>query len=333
MDVLVLGGSIFVGRAVVAEALAAGADVTVFNRGRSGAPPARVTRLVGDRTVAEDLAQLATRHYDLVVDTCGYVPADVSAGAAAVDADHYAFISSINVFPGWPESPDYAAQGPHEGDPDATRDDLPAGLDASASYGWLKAGCERAVLRAFGPDSCAILRGGAIVGPHDASVGRLPWWIDRVARGGEVLAPGAPDDPIALIDARDLARFALSAVPGTYEAAGPAGRDSRADLLEACRAVTGSGASFTYVADDWLMQRDVQFWTELPLWIPRQVGPSTFTPNSAPAAAAGLSWRPLAETVADTWAWQRQIPWQPSSSTPGLAPERERDLLAAWHTR
>jgi hypothetical protein len=162
-------------------------------------------------------------------------------------------------------------------------------------------------------------------------VGRLPWWIDRVARGGEVLTPGSPEDPIALIDARDLARFALSGVPGSYEVAGPAGRDTRAGLMAACRAATGSDASFTYVPDEWLAAQDVQYWTELPLWIPRQVGPSTFTPNTAPAARAGLTWRPLADTVADTWNWQRSIPWSPSASTPGLAPERERQLLAAWH--
>src|SRR4051794_8488746 len=172
MDVLVIGGSVFVGRAVVDEALALGADVTVFNRGRSGAVPAGVTHVVGDRTVAADLAQLSGHHYDIVIDTCGYVPTDVAASAAAVDAEHYAFVSSINVFPAWPESVDYVAVGAHTGNPDATRDDLPVDVDAAQSYGWLKAGCELAVVRAFGADRCAILRGGAIVGPHDSSVGR-----------------------------------------------------------------------------------------------------------------------------------------------------------------
>ena len=332
MDVLVIGGSVFVGRAVVDEALAANARVTVFNRGRSGSVPDGVTQLVGDRTVAADLGQLCGRHYDLVVDTCGYVPADVAACASAVDADHYAFVSTVNVFPGWPTSPDYVAGGAHAGDPDATRADIPPELDESGAYGWLKAGCERAVQRAFG-ERCAILRCGAIVGPHDSAVGRLPWWIDRVARGGNVLVPGSPDDPVALIDARDLARFALSGVAGTYEVSGPPGRDTRAELMQACRAATGSAASFTYVPDSFLTEHDVQFWTELPLWIPRDVGPATFTPNNTSAAEAGLSWRPLAETVADTWAWQRAVPWAPSASTPGLAPERERELLTAWHAR
>ncbi len=238
------------------------------------------------------------------------------------------------MFPGWPETADYVAQGTHDGDPDAARADVPDGLAASESYGWLKAGCERAVVRAFGEERCSVLRGGAIVGPSDSSVGRLPWWIDRVARGGEVLAPGAPEDPVALIDARDLARFALSGAPGTYEVAGPPGRDTRADLLDACRAATGSDASFTYVADEWLAPRMSSRGPSSRCGF--LAGPGAVDVRLAQRSRrreAGLRWRPLAETVADTWAWQQSVPWAPSKSTPGLAPDRERELLAAWHAR
>jgi 2'-hydroxyisoflavone reductase len=337
MDVLVIGGSVFLGRAMVSEARALGADVTVFNRNKSGPTPHGAHQLVGDRTVADDLEQLRGRHFDVVVDTCGYVPADVamSANLLAEAADHYAFISSINAFPGWPTDPDYRERGAHDGNPDATRDDVPDGTSPAESYGWLKVGCELAVTRAFGPDRRANLRGGSIVGPDDSQVGRLPWWIERVARGGEVLVPGAPDDFVALIDTRDLARFALSGATGTFEAPGPTGRDTRADLMAACVAATGSDATFTYVTDEWLAGQEVEAWTEIPLWAPKSEAPGVFTHHSEDAEAAGLAWRPLADTVADTWAWQRTVAggWQPSKSTPGLEPEREHQLLSAWHAR
>jgi 2'-hydroxyisoflavone reductase len=336
MNVLVIGGSVFLGRAVVSEAVALGADVTVFNRGKSGTTPPGASQLVGDRTVEADLDQLRGRHFDVVVDTCGYVPADVtrSANLLAESADHYAFISSINAFPAWPEHLDYDQRGPHDGQPDATRDDLPDGMNDSDAYGWLKVGCERAVQRAFGADRSALLRAGCIVGPDDGRVGRLPWWIDRVAHGGEVLVPGPPDAQVALIDARDLARFALSGVAGTFEAPGPNGRDTRADLMAACRDATGSDAGFTYVDEEWLAAQDVQPWTEIPLWVPLAEAPGVFTGHPAAAEAAGLTWRPLADTVADTWAWQRTVDdWQPGPLTPGLAAEKEAQLLAAWHRR
>ena len=331
MDVLVLGGTVFLGRAVVSTALTEGARVTVFNRGRSGTAPDGAEQITGDRTVAADLDQLAGRRFDVVVDTSGYVPADVarSAELLADRCGHYAFVSTINVFPGWPGEADYQLRGTHTGDPGATADDVPADLDPGAAYGWLKAGCELAVTHAFGADRSTALRGGCIVGPDDSQVGRLPWWIDRVARGGEVLVPGAPDDAIALIDARDLAAFALAAAPGAFETAGPPGRDTRADLMAACVRTTGSNATFTYVGDDWPAAHGVTPWTELPLWAPGAHG--LFTHDTAAAEAAGLRWRPLADTVADTWAWQRSHDWTSAPGTPGLAADREAELLTTWH--
>jgi 2'-hydroxyisoflavone reductase len=338
MDVLVIGGSVFLGRAVVAEALATGASVTVFNRGRSGPTPAGAEQVIGDRTDPADLGRLADRKFDVVVDTCGFVPADVELGleVLADRCGHYSFVSTINAYPGWPAHPAYWLRGAHDGSPDATRDDVPADMSESQRYGWLKVGCERAVERAFGPDRSTILRAGCIVGPHDSEVGRLPWWIDRVARGGEVLVPGSPAAPVALIDARDLARFALAAAPGTFDVPGPPDRDTRADLMAACLAAAGSDATFIYVDDEaWLEAQGVAFWTELPLWIPKATGPGVFASDVGAARAAGLRWRPLAVTVADTWAWQRAVAggWRSPDGTPGLAPERERELLAAWHAR
>ncbi len=337
MDLLVIGGTVFLGRAMVDEALAAGHTVTVFNRGRSGTPPDGARHLVGDRTVRADLDQLRGARFDLVIDTCGYVPVDVGAAADALASTcgHYVFVSSINAYPGWPERLDYA-EHPHDGNPDATRDDLPAGVDAAEAYGWLKVGCEHAVERAFGPHRTTVVRAGSIVGPNDGAVGRLPWWLDRAARGGEILVPGPPDAPVSLIDARDLARFALRAAPGTFDTPGPLDRDTRAELMAGCLAVTGGDSSLTYVTDEqWLVDQGVQFWTEMPLWIPSELGPATFRSPADAAVRAGLTWRPLLETLADTRAWQQGVAggWRPSGSTPGLAPDREDDLLAAWHGR
>ena len=334
MDVLVLGGTVFLGRAVVAQAVAAGANVTIFNRGISGPAPAGVEQVIGDRTVAADLTALAGRHFDVVVDTSGYVPADVtlSASLLAPTCGHYSFVSTVNVFPGWPEAPDYHAVGVHQGDPDATRDDAPAD-NAPAAYGWLKAGCELAVVRAFGTHRSSLLRGGCIVGPDDSQVGRLAWWIDRVARGGEVLTPGAAEQAMSLIDSRDLADFALAAAPGAFEACGAL--NTRGELMAACREVTGSDATFTWVDDAWLAAQDVDAWTEIPLWVPPAEAPSAFAHDTADAAAAGLRWRPLRETVADTWAWQQAVDggWRPAAMTPGLDPATEDALLKAWHSR
>lgn len=325
---LVLGGTVFLGRSVVTEALASGAQVTVFNRGRSGMPPDGVEQLTGDRTVPADLEQLAGRHFDIVVDTCGYVPVDVVLSATVLEpnCDHYAFVSTINVFPGWPVVPDYQAAGLHAGDPDADPADAPA--DEAARYGWLKRGCELAVQREFGTERSSVLRAGCVVGPRDVVVGRLPWWIDRVARDGAILAPGAPDDLVSLIDARDIAGFALGRPPGEFEVTGAP--VTRAELMAACREITGSAATFTWVDDRWLADQEVEEWTEIPLW---SIGPSTFRHDNAPALAAGLALRPTHDTIADTWAWQQGVSggWRPTERTPGLDPAKEAALLAAWH--
>jgi 2'-hydroxyisoflavone reductase len=328
MDVLVIGGSVFLGRAVVAEAMALGASVTVFNRGRSGAPPGGVTQVMGDRTRPDDLEQLRGRRFDLVVDTCGYTPADVAASTAvlAPTVGHYAFVSSISVYPTWPEAADFDSRGTWPGDPDATD-----AVTDPESYGRLKVGCELAVERAFG-GRCSILRAGAIVGPDDSAVGRLPWWLDRVARGGEVLVPGAPGDAMGIIDARDLARFALTGAAGIFTLPGLPGRDTRADLMQACVAATGATPELVWVPDAWLATQDVTPWRQIPLWAPS--APGLFAADVSAAITAGMRWRPLAETVDDTWAWQHSLPsWRPTAMAPGLPPQREAELITSWRSQ
>ena len=336
MDILVIGGTVFVSRAMVQTALARGHTVTTFSRGLTGTPVAGAHSVIGDRTDPVDLQQLAGRSFDLVFDT-GYLPSVVRASAELLEPStgHYAFVSSINAYPGWPEQADYHAGGVHDGDPDAG-EELPEGIGEAAAYGWRKVGAERAVQRLFGEHRTSILRAGCIVGPGDG-VGRLPWWLDRVSRGGEVLAPGRPEDELRLIDARDIAEFALQRPAGTFETTGPAHQIQRRQLLDEARRVTGSDARFIWVDDEFLTgpTTAVQPWTELPLWSPATEAPGLFAHDATAAQQSGLACRPLLDTLVDTWEWMRGIAggWRPSDRTPGLAADRERELLDAWRTR
>ena len=332
MEILVLGGTVFLSRAVAELGVARGHNVTTFNRGKTGEPVAGARAITGDRTDPEDLRKLAGTDFDLVFDT-GYQPDLVKASAELLEpsAGHYAFTSSINAYPGWPEQADYHPQGTYDGDPDVVGDQLPEGVDESAAYGWRKVGAERAVLRAFGEHRSSILRAGLIVGPNDRA-GRLPWWLDRVARGGRTLAPGTAQDELRMIDARDIAEFALLRPAGTFEVTGPAHQINRGQLLAEAREVTGSDAEFVWVSDDYLAAAGVEGWTELPLWIPAAEAPGVWAQDTTAAEAAGLACRPVRQTLVDTWEWMRSIEggWQRSERTPGLAPEREQELLAGW---
>ncbi|MCW2542171.1 MAG: NAD-dependent epimerase [Frankiales bacterium] len=331
MRILVMGGSVFVSRAMAEVAVARGHSVTTFNRGLTGEPVPGVHQLTGDRNDPDALRQVTeVGDFDLVFDT-GYTPAELRASTAALEphAAHYAFVSSINVFPGWPVQADYRAGGLHAGDADAG-DELPDDLDEAAAYGWRKAGAEQVVLRSFGPARSTLLRAGLIVGPHDG-IGRLPWWLSRIARGGTVLAPGAPDAELRLIDARDIAEFALTVAGGAYEVTGPAHQITRAQLFDECRRVTGSDAEFRWVDDAWLARQDVAYWTEIPLWIPADEAAGIIAHDTRAAEAVGLACRPVFDTLIDTWQWMRAIEggWRPSPRTPGLSADREAALIAA----
>ncbi len=332
MEILVLGGTAFLSRAVAELGVTRGHNVTTFNRGRTGAPVAGARAVTGDRTDPADLGQLAGTAFDLVFDT-GYLPEVVKASAELLEPSvgHYIFTSSISAYPAWPEQADYQDHGVFDGDPDAIGEQVPDGLEESAPYGWRKVGAERAVLRAFGEHRSTILRAGLIVGPNDP-VGRLPWWLDRVSRGGRTLAPGKPEDELRMIDARDIAEFALLQPAGTFEVTGPAHQIGRGQLLEEAREITGSDADFVWVSDDYLDQAGVEAWTELPLWLPVAGAPGVWNADTTAAEAAGLACRPVRHTLLDTWDWMATIAggWRPSERTPGLTAERERELLAGW---
>jgi 2'-hydroxyisoflavone reductase len=338
MRLLVLGGTRFLGRGVVDAALAAGDEVTTFTRGVSGDPPDGVEALHGNRTDAADLAQLAGRDWDAVVDTSGYVPVVVGAAARllADHVGHYVFVSTVNVYPDMPAKPVTADSPVYDCPPDAGR---PDGEFEVADYGRFKAGCERAVNQFFAGRSTHV-RAGLIIGPHDDS-GRLPWWIARIARGGEVLAPGNPDSPGRFVDARDLGAWCVrcgrDGIVGAFPASGPDGQTSYGALFAAIRSATGSDATFTWVPDEFLVEHRVGVWSELPLWAPLSETPALHDQDTTAALAAGLRCRPIEQTVADTAAWVAgltELPTRPRMLGPtGMDPDREKALLAAWHAR
>ena len=338
MRLLVLGGTRFLGRGVVDAALATGDEVTTLTRGVSGSPPDGVEALHGDRTTTDGRVLLAGRDWDVVVDTSGYVPVVVGAGAKVL-ADrvgHYVFVSTFNVYPGMPAEPVTADSPVYDCPPDAGR---PDGEFEVADYGRFKAGCERAVDQYFAGRSTHV-RAGLIIGPHDNSA-RLPWWISRIARGGEVLAPGQPDNPARFVDARDLGAWCVHCgcerITGAFPASGPDGQTTYGALFEAARAATGSDATFTWVPDEFLVEHQVGAWSELPLWSPLAQAPALYDQDTSAALAAGLRCRPIEESVADTAAWIRtldELPTRPTMLGPvGMDPDREKALLAAWHAR
>ncbi|WP_367123755.1 NAD-dependent epimerase/dehydratase family protein [Streptomyces phytohabitans] len=335
MRLLVLGGTEFVGRAVVEEALARGWAVTVLNRGRHPVPDG-VTALRGDRTGgAAGLAALRGASeadgggWDAVVDTWSGAPSAVrdAAGLLAGHAERYAYVSSCSVYP---------LPGPPGQDEAAAV--VAASPDAAATdYAADKRGGELAALAAFGADRALLVRAGLILGPYE-NIGRLPWWLTRVARGGDVLAPGPRDLALQYVDARDLAAWTLDALAagrnGPYNLVGPPGVTTTGALLDACVAATGSDARLCWTEPHVIEAAGVEPWTELPVWLPP--GPlydSLHRLDVSKALAAGLRCRPVAETVRDTWRWLEGLggaaPQRPDRPAPGLDPEREAAVLAA----
>jgi 2'-hydroxyisoflavone reductase len=338
MELLILGGTIFLGRYLVEAALAGGHTVTLFNRGQHNSELfPDVEKLRGDRD--GDLGALRGRRWDAVVDTSGYLPRVVRASAEllANAVEHYCFISSISVYQ------HFRSMGQDESAPVGTLDDPTIEEITGDSYGPLKALCEQAAEQAL-PGRTLVIRPGLIVGPHDPS-DRFTYWVRRAAQGGELLAPAGPDWHTQIIDVRDLAEWTLRMVErqqaGMYNATGPKHDLTFGQLLETCRAVGGSDARFTWVSEAFLLEKQVAPWSELPLWIPRS-DPDMHgfsDVNCAKAIAAGLTFRDLATTVRDTLSWDAtradsaEPPARALQPRAGLAPEHELELLQAWHNR
>jgi 2'-hydroxyisoflavone reductase len=320
MKLLVLGGTEFVGRALVEEGLARGWEVTTFNRGSRAADP-RVRSVVGDRRAGLD--GLDGQGFDIVADTWSWEPSVVRDSARAIEAGRYVYISSRSVH-AWPTPAGSTEDAPLV---DASPDD-----EHFDDYARTKRGAELAVLEAVG-ERAVIARPGLILGPWE-NIGRLPYWLTRLARGGDVLAPGPADQGFQYVDARDLAAFSLSAAPGEYSIVSEPGAATLGALLELARQVTGSDGVIRWADPERLVAAGVEPWMDLPIWIPAGEGHETMhEANVSRAIAAGLRIRPLAETVADTWAWLQSIggvaPQRPDRPVLGLSAERERELITA----
>lgn len=334
MRLLVLGGTRFVGWMIVAEAVGCGFEVTTFNRGMSGADRPDVHALHGDRGRADDVARLVEAGpWDAVVDTSGYVPREVLWLCERLEpvAGRYVFMSTVSVYRGWPVQPLSERSEVLFCPPDAGPEYGEDVEDGPTRYGYQKSGCELAVRQVFGPERATSLRPGVVVGPREY-VGRLPWWLRRVAAGGRVLAPGSPGQSIQPVDVRDLARFTLAAADGlrgAYNVAAPIGRETFGGMLRACAEVTRSDAEFVWVPNERLMAAGVRQWSEMPLW---RTFPGVWRVDSSAALAASLSCRPLADTVADTWAWLQtsdESPGDERASEIGISRELEQHVLGS----
>jgi len=323
MNLLLLGGTRFVGRHLTETALRAGHRVTLFNRGRTNPdlfPQAEQLR--GDR--AGDLSALQGRRWDAAIDVNGYLPREVRASAEllAGAVDRYVFISTISVYADW-KTPFLHEDAPLE---EPRAGDEEAGEIPSGGYGRFKALCERFVEAAL-PGRNLIVRPCVIVGPWDPT-GRFTYWVERVVRGGEVLAPGRPDRPVELIDVRDLAAWVVQMAErgetGVHNAAGPERVLTMREMLETCRAAAGADARFTWLPDGFLEERDVR----LPFWYPEGKYGYDLADNRR-AVSKGLTFRPLVETVRDVHAWAVQGSEQRDSYD--FSSEREAELLREWH--
>lgn len=338
MNILVIGGGVFLGAAVVDSARARGHAITVFNRGRARSDwPAGIEAIVGDRST--DLARLQGRDFDAVIDVCGYVPADLRASAAALaSCRRYCFVSSISAYASFAHAPI------RESDPLAASDTLTEDDRDRTHYGPQKAACERVVAAAFG-ERALIVRPGLIVGPRD-STGRFSHWPWRALAGGDILIPDVPaDEPIQLIDVRDLGEWIVHAVEadasGAFNATGPLqGRAlSWPDLLEACsdaaRRRGGGAARLVRVSEAFLLEQGVAPWNELPLWVPsndpEHLGFARV--DCGRAADAGLVTRPIAETVDAVLDEFPTLVDDDPRRRGKLTPARERELIASWRAR
>lgn len=334
VNILILGGTRFLGRFLTEAALSSGHEVTLFNRGKANPDwfP-EVEKLIGDRY--GDLQALRGRKWDAVIDTSGYLPWSVreSAELLAKSAGHYTFISSASVYtdlesPGIDEGHSVGRLTPEKLEELQTKD---ASAAINEHYGELKFLCEQEVERAF-PEGALNIRPGLIVGPYDFT-GRFAYWVNRVAKGGEVLAPGRRDKEIQFIDVRDLANWILRLVEaertGTFNATGPGSALTMEQFLDECKTTLKSDAEFVWVDEQFLLGHKVEGWSELPLWIPDSMNMNGFLGvDIRKALQAGLAFRPLSDTIRDTLEWETAR--EGTERKAGLDPEKEKMVLSDW---
>ncbi|HET7173353.1 MAG TPA: NAD-dependent epimerase/dehydratase family protein [Nocardioidaceae bacterium] len=331
MRILVIGGTRFVGRAIVEAATARGHTVTLLHRGTAGSDVLPYAEhLHTDRN--EDLSSLSSRSFDVTVDVCAYVPRQVETLAAALGGrgGHHVFISTVSVYDDAKvDGPGLTEDGPLAELADTTTEQV-----TGETYGGLKVLCERAARSAYGDDRLTVVRPTYVIGPHDPT-GRFTWWVRRVAAGGEVLAPAPADAPIQAVDARDqgdwVVRLAEQQTAGTFNSIGTPLPFGFGDLLGATVAAVGPpGTTLTWVDGGWLVEQG-ENGQSLPLW-PEGGTEWTLAADPSRALATGLTPRPIGDTVRDTLDWIRAED-PPMVDGWGITAEREADLLAAWQRR
>lgn len=338
MRILILGGTGFTGPFQVKYALERGHKVTVFNRGKThpGETPKEVEQLIGDRN--GQLDALKNRKWDVVIDNPTSVPVWVRDVAQILkgNVDRYVFISTISVYAdtskaGTEES---APLAKYTG-PDAMKESRESIIASKYMlYGPLKALAEQEAEKWF-PKQTLIIRPGLIVGPRDET-DRFTYWPVRIDRGGEVLAPGNPTDPVQFIDGRDLAEWVIRMMEqretGVYNATGPEKTLGVGAMLEGIKAANKSNANFTWVNADFLEAQKVAPWSDMPVWVPPRGEEGGMGRISIKwALGKGLTFRPLAETARDTLAWFKSQPPERQKLKAGLSAEREAEVLVAWH--
>lgn len=334
LRILILGGTGFTGPYQVRYALSRGHKVTTFNRGKTHPHelPDEVEQLIGDRNGKLDA--LKDRQWDVVIDNPTTLPAWVRDAGQILkgNVDRYVFISTISVYGEVKQAVDESAPVEKYDGPDPYKETIEA-MRASGfkTYGPLKALSEKEAEKWF-PGKALVIRPGLIVGPRDET-DRFTYWPVRVDRGGEVLAPGSPNDPVQFIDARDLAEWTIRLVEnretGIYNATGPAKPLGIGGMLDGIKESLKSNARFTWATEEFLTQQKVEAWSDMPVWVGKESGMSRT--NISRALAKGLTFRPLGDTARDTLAWfKSQSPERQSKLKAGLTPEREAEVLAAW---
>jgi 2'-hydroxyisoflavone reductase len=334
LRILILGGTGFTGPYQVRYALSRGHKVTTFNRGKThpGELPNDVEQLIGDRNGKLDA--LKDRQWDVVIDNPTTLPAWVRDAAQILkgNVERYVFTSTISVYADTGQGVDETAPLAKYDGPDSYKETIEA-VKASGykTYGPLKALSEKEAEKWF-PGKTLIIRPGLIVGPRDET-DRFTYWPVRIDRGGEVVAPGNPSDPVQFIDARDLAewtiRMAENRETGIYNATGPAKPLQIGAMLDGIKGALHSNAKFTWLPADFLKQQKVEAWSDMPVWAGDELGLARTKIDRA--LAKGLTFRPLAETSRDTLAWFESLPQDRQSKLrAGLTPEREAEVLAAW---
>lgn len=339
MKLLIIGGTKFLGRHLVTAGLNRGHSLTLFNRGRTASEDTPdVESIHGDRH--QDLAKLAGRRWDAVIDTCGFFPqsVDLSAEALSDSVGLYIFVSSISAYGDFSRI-DYdedasTAQLTAEQQEQVEGVDLAGEVSAAVlgeAYGALKALCERAAENAM-PGRVLNVRSGLIVGRFDHT-DRFSYWVMRVADGGEVLAPGSPSRFIQMIDAQDLAEWIVSMAEkgqaGVYNVTGKPFELTMERMLDRIRDVTASNAAFTWVSEEFLERENVQPWSEMPLYLPEsdEMTKGFLSANIDKALASGLVLRPMENTISDTFEWRKT---QDYPLRAGIDRAREKDLLEKW---